>query len=870
MASKPQDTAREPGPAFAGVAGVVLPLALVFASAAAIFTFWYLPRERAADIAVWSRDLAVRADLRREALTRHFEDKLDDALTVSHYPSGLLALDPSASPLTQLHVTEIFESFAKSEGDSGVVLWRGDATPVFSTRSIQVDAGCRDAARAVVASGAPAVAIHRHEGMGPLLTFTAPVRSPDGVTRGAATTFEDPRTWLYPFLSRPLSGTDTGEALLVAVEGDEVVALSPLPDRPDAPLTLRRPLGALGYGAREASGGSTAVVARTDYRGERVLATGRKLPPTPWILATKVNEAEVLKGFRADAIRTAASAAAFLLAASALLWGLAQRRERLQEGRASLERQRHEEAIRQSEERYRALFEGMRNGFAYCEMLTGVGPSDFRYLAVNRAFGELTGLKDVVGRRVSEVIPGLAEANPEIFAFYGRVAETGTPETLESYVAPLGIWFAVSAYSPRKGHFVAIFDNITERKEAEERLREAQQQLAQAQKMEAVGRLAGGVAHDFNNLLTVIRGYAELLAPALEKDPDTREEITEILRAAERAGTLTGQLLAFSRRQTLEMRPLDLRAAVTDTEKMLRRLIGEDIRLEVALPPALGRVNADRGQIEQVLMNLAVNARDAMPDGGPLRISLSETTVEQPLSAASGTVPPGRYVVLEVADEGIGMTPETLEHAFEPFYTTKAKGKGTGLGLATVYGIVKQSGGHVRVTSAPGEGTTIDLYFPRAGEEDGETPSARAAQRGGPETILITEDEAGVRDVAARFLARWGYRILTAESGASALALAEAEPGPIDLLLTDLVMPGMSGADLARALGARRAGLRVLFMSGYSHDVLERSPPPGAAPPLLRKPFTEADLVRGVREALDAPDADRPGAPGGPRTGSPA
>jgi CheY-like chemotaxis protein len=381
--------------------------------------------------------------------------------------------------------------------------------------------------------------------------------------------------------------------------------------------------------------------------------------------------------------------------------------------------------------------------------------------------------------------------------------------------------------------------------------------------MEAVGRLAGGVAHDFNNLLTVIRGYAELLAPSLDSDPNGREEIAEILRAAERAATLTGQLLAFSRRQTLEMHPLDLRAAVADTEKMLRRLIGEDIRLEVALPPALGRVNADRGQIEQVLLNLAVNARDAMPDGGPLRIALFETVVEKPLAAADGPIPPGRYVVLAVADKGTGMDSETRAHAFEPFYTTKEKGKGTGLGLSTVFGIVKQSGGHIRLTSAPGAGATFELYFPRAGDEDGEEAPVRAGERGGTETILIAEDEAGVRDLAARFLARWGYRILTAESGPAALARAGTETRPIDLLLTDLVMPGMSGAALARSLAAKRPGLKILFMSGYPHDVLAESPSP--PPPLLRKPFTEADLVRQVREALDGPPsvfASPPGDPG--------
>ncbi len=952
-----QTTARR------GLGGLAAALALVFLSAAAIFVLWYLPRQREAEIAVWSRDLGVRADLRREALTRFFEDSLANATTVAGYPSNLLALDPRGVE-ARPHVADLLEEDVRSHGDLGAALWSADANLVVTTKDRSLAECCVKAAREILASGAPTLGIHPHAGVGPILTFSAPVKSPDGVTRGAVTILADPRRWLYPFLARPLSGTDTGETVLVARDGADAVVLSPLRDRPDAALTFRRKLGELGFAARAGFEGVETVQTRTDYRGVKVFATGRRLPPSPWVLAMKVDEAEVLKGFREEARRTAASVAAFILAASALVWGLSQRRERLQQAalstsearfgalleeaddaiflldpggrildanrraedmyganRADLlrwsaadlrapeersgtpaaiekliregrnvvstvhrradgltfpaevrsrriqlgestflvaivrdvtERRRHEDAIRHSEERYRALFDGMLNGFAYCEMLWEDGrPSDFIYLAVNRAFGELTGLEDVVGRRVSEVIPGLSETNPEIFEAYGRVARTGKPETFESFVPELDTWFSVSAYSPREGHFVAVFDNVTERKKAEETLLATQEQLAQSQKMEAVGRLAGGIAHDFNNLLTVIRGYGELLAPSLEADPERREEIAEILRAAERAATLTGQLLAFSRRQTLEMHPLDLRAAVADTEKMLRRLIGEDIRLEVALPPTLGRVNADSGQIEQVLMNLAVNARDAMPDGGPLRIALFETVVEKPLPAVAEPVPPGTYVVLAVADKGSGMTAETIAHAFEPFYTTKEKGKGTGLGLSTVFGIVKQSGGHIRVTSVPRAGTTFELFFPRAGEEDGEAIPVREKERGGSETILVAEDEAGVRDLAARFLARWGYRILTAESGPAALARAGAEPGPIDLLLTDLVMPGMSGAALARSLGAQRPGLRVLFMSGYPHEVLADAPSP--APPLLRKPFTEADLVRYVRDAIDGP-----------------
>jgi signal transduction histidine kinase/CheY-like chemotaxis protein len=860
-----------PGPggdAPRGLRGLAALLALVVLAAGGLFVFWFLPRKRAEDVAAWSRDLGARADLRREALTRYFENGLGDAATLAGYPAnpGALAAAPSAESLG--HVRDVHEEFLRGEGAYGVSLWRTDAVAVAATRALRVDAGCRAAARDVLSSGVRTIGMHLHEGLGPLLTFTAPVAGAPGVVSVAA----DPAKWLYGFLARPLAAIDSGEAALLARDGGDLVLLSPLRDRPDAVLRFRGAAGSLGFGARAAFAGSESVAPLVDYRGVRVLATGRALPPSPWVLGMKVDEAEALAAFHADARRSAAALAAFLLGACALVWGLVQRRERLQQAALAAERQRQSEVIRHSEERYRALFDGMRNGFAYCEMLFQDGkPSDFIYLAVNRAFSELTGLSDVVGRRVSEVIPGIRDTNADLLDFYGRVAATGTPAAVETFVPALGIWFAISAYSTRKDHFVAIFDNVTERRNAEAALLETQRQLAQAQKMEAVGRLAGGIAHDFNNLLTVIRGYGELLAADLEGDAPKCEELGEILRAAERASGLTRQLLAFSRRQTFEMQALDLGEAVAETERMLRRLIGEDIRLEVDRPPRIGTIRADRGQIEQVILNLAVNARDAMPHGGALRIALSETAVVTTLPSIDGGVPPGLYVVLTVADAGCGMSRETLEHAFEPFFTTKETGKGTGLGLSTVFGIVKQSGGHLRVTTAPGAGATFDLFFPRDDEAGTAPAPAGAAGHGGAETILVAEDEPSVRDLAGRMLAGHGYRILLAAGGDAALAQAEAAER-VDLLLTDLVMPGMSGAELADRLSTLRPGLRVLFMSGYPHDVLADFGVSAADVNLLRKPFTDAELSRRVRETLDGP-APSGLAPSGidpPRAGGPA
>jgi PAS domain S-box-containing protein len=389
--------------------------------------------------------------------------------------------------------------------------------------------------------------------------------------------------------------------------------------------------------------------------------------------------------------------------------------------------------------------------------------------------------------------------------------------------------------------------DITKRKQLEA-------QLVQAQRMEAVGRLAGGVAHDFNNLLTVIQGYGELLAKSLEGDPEKRESMGEIVKAAERAAALTRQLLAFSRRQVLEMRVLDLGAVVADTEKMLRRLIGEDVEVVVVRPARLGHVKADPGQIEQVLLNLAVNSRDAMPGGGRLTLELADVNLEAPFAASHDSIPSGRYVVVSVRDTGSGMDAETLVHIFEPFFTTKEKGKGTGLGLAMVYGIVRQSGGFVDVVSAPGAGTTIRVYLPRSDARTTSGIRPRVSSRSGSETVLVVEDEAAVRNLVRAVLERKGYVVLAAQDGAAALELADKHAGVIHVLLTDLVMPGMNGRDLAERVRARRPTIKVLFMSGYTADVPAEIGTEGG-PAFLSKPFNELALTVKLREVLDTPPA---------------
>ncbi|MEW6545018.1 MAG: PAS domain-containing protein [Nitrospirota bacterium] len=387
-----------------------------------------------------------------------------------------------------------------------------------------------------------------------------------------------------------------------------------------------------------------------------------------------------------------------------------------------------------------------------------------------------------------------------------------------------------------------------------ERQAELEEELRQSQKMEAIGRLAGGLAHDFNNLLMVIQGYGELLREQFGQDRTVATNLGQIRQAAESAGLLVRQLLAFSRKQVLDPRVLDLNAVIGGIGGMIRRLLGEDIDLAVSLAPNLGAVKADQGQVEQVLMNLAANARDAMPQGG--RVTIETTNIEMTEPQRRGqVVVPGPYVMLAVSDTGVGMDAATQARIFEPFFTTKTQGKGTGLGLSSVYGIVKQSGGYIFVYSEPGRGTTFKIYLPRVNEEVSpihEKPSVRVIPRG-TETILLVEDEPAIRELVSTELAALGYTVLAARHGFEALLVSNSHEGPIHLLLADVVMPQMSGPELAERLTSSRPDLRVLYMSGYGsesivhHGIID----PGTA--FLQKPFTQETLASKVRAVLDQP-----------------
>jgi signal transduction histidine kinase len=388
-------------------------------------------------------------------------------------------------------------------------------------------------------------------------------------------------------------------------------------------------------------------------------------------------------------------------------------------------------------------------------------------------------------------------------------------------------------------------------------LRESEAELRQAQRMDAVGQLAGGIAHDFNNMMTAVIGFSDLVLLHLDDAHPVRHHVEQIKRAGQRASAMTNQLLAFSRKQVMQTTVFDLNTVITETEKLLQRLIGEDIELVSLLDPALAPIEADPGQLEQVIMNLAVNARDAMPAGG--RLTIQTTNVERNAEDRLDSEP-GPYVLLAVHDTGIGIAPETIPQIFEPFFTTKEEGRGTGLGLATVFGIVKQSGGEIRVDSERGRGTTFKVYLPHARKPINPIDSAEANHKPaqGSETILLVEDEEPVRSLEREVLTASGYTVLEAHSASHAIELADNHHGTIDLLLTDVVMPQQNGRDLADQLGTRRPNMKILYASGYAANTISHQGilEPGIA--FIPKPFTPSSLARKVREVLDAPQPHVP------------
>lgn len=513
-------------------------------------------------------------------------------------------------------------------------------------------------------------------------------------------------------------------------------------------------------------------------------------------------------------------------------------------------RKQTEEALIKAVQQWKTTFDSISD---FVSLLDFHG----RILRCNKAMKDFLGkpFHEILHRSCWELILGTSE--PMENSPFLKMKETLQHET--TLISLKDHWFNVSVdpIVDQSGSLigaVSIFSDITEQKKAEERMKSLQEQLLQSQKMEAIGQLAGGVAHDFNNLLTVINGYSDLILEELDEKSRFFQDMKEIKKASEHAASLTRQLLAFSRRQLLQPKIIDINSLIQNIEKMLWRMIGEDIQMETFLSEGLGRVKADPGQIEQVIFNLVINARDAMPRGGRLIIKTQNVELDDTYARSHIDALPGRYVMISISDNGVGMSKEVMDHIFEPFFTTKEKGKGTGLGLSTVYGIIKQSDGNIWVNSEPGKGTIFKIYLPQL-EKDDESIEVRDSSKKyfkGSETILLVEDEESVRKVAQTILMKSGYSILEARDGEEALRLLQKNNNqPIHLLLTDVVMPKMSGQELANQLKSKWPEMRVLYMSGYIHNPVIHQDIIKDKMAYIQKPFTPEALAQKVREILD-------------------
>ncbi len=520
----------------------------------------------------------------------------------------------------------------------------------------------------------------------------------------------------------------------------------------------------------------------------------------------------------------------------------------LREAEGRRERRRAQQALAESEERYRSLVENLDMG------ITLIDP-DFTVVMLNAARAKMIVAPEThgIGQKCFRTLENRGTVCPQCPAV--SAMSTGQPVEADWEGVRKGEFRvmrirAFPTFAPDRSvtGCIEVMEDITVRKRLE-------QQLRQAAQMEAIGRLAGGVAHDFNNLLTAMIGYSNVLLQQMAQDNPYRDKVVQITYAAERAAGLTRQLLAFGRKQVLDVKVLDLNPVIANFQKMLRRLVGEDVDLTTVLLPSVARVKADRSQIEQILMNLSVNARDAMPRGGSLTLSTREVILDTEYARIHPHVAPGPYVVFSVSDTGTGMDLDTVSQIFDPFFTTKEEGKGTGLGLSTVYGIVKQHQGHVSVDSEPGQGTTFHVYLPMCSEapDEAEDMVSIEPQRGGDETVMVVEDEEIVRNVACEVLEMLGYTVFSAAEPETALKISQQHQGPIHLLLADVVLPRMDGASLFSRLSSTRSETRVLYVSGYPERSFIRRGVLTPGTDFLQKPFSFESLGHKVREVLDKP-----------------
>jgi signal transduction histidine kinase/ActR/RegA family two-component response regulator len=643
-----------------------------------------------------------------------------------------------------------------------------------------------------------------------------------------------------------IPGSLTGETLLLRRDGNDALYLNELRFRKDTALAFRTPLEeGSDHPAVKAVLGRAEIVEGVDYRGVPVTADVRAVPGSPWFLVTQVDQSEVYAPVRERLWWLVVLVSVLLLGAAAGV-GVVWRQEGV---RFSRERYEAAESVRESEEKFRLLTRQFHDFLdTIPDNITRQSP-DLRVIWANRA----------AAARVKKEAPDLIGCY--IYTLYHdrtspcdvcpiqETFRTGEP-ALKTVTTRDGRMLELRTVPVREdGRVVEVVEvgrDITESRKLEEQYR-------QAQKMEAVGRLAGGVAHDFNNMLNVILGYADLALGRVDPEDPLARDLREILKAGQRSADLTRQLLAFSRKQIVVPKVLNLNKGIEDQLKMLVRLIGEDVRIDFLPAGDLWNTRIDPSQVSQIVTNLSVNARDAIAGVGTVTIESANVTVDEAYCREHPYVTPGEYVMVSFSDTGAGMDEATRERIFEPFFTTKGEGKGTGLGMSTVYGIVKQNGGFVHVYSEPGQGTTIRVHFPRVQDETEDlTEKVTEGSLGGTETVLIVEDEEQILLLSRRILEQFGYRVLTAGTPGEAYRLAEEQVGGIHLLLTDVILPEMNGKELKERIEAMRPGIKSLYMSGYTADAIARRGILEKGVDFLQKPFTLMSLARKVRQVLDS------------------
>ena len=647
---------------------------------------------------------------------------------------------------------------------------------------------------------------------------------------------------LKPLFLTDVTTNASGETLFVARRGGETVFVSPFRNRlhgEPGPKKSIKP-GHPGLFARRQVFGEY-----TDYRGVKVLAVARMIPEVDWGMVTKIDREEAFARFRQTIVQDLSIlfvSLGALLSLGFALW----RYQQVHGLRAEIDRRRQtEEELQQSEQRFFTAFRSSPEGMSITLLKDG------RIVEANDAFLSMLGYKreELVGKTTIELrIWARPEDRDDMIQklLHGEMVREVelTARTKSGQIRQVLLSLDILRLQDEPCLLASVRD-ITEHKLLEEQLR-------QAQKMEAVGRLAGGVAHDFNNLLGIMMGYSELLLGELSDQDPNRKTVEHIFDAVQRASEVTHQLLAFSRRQVLQTRVVDLNAVVGDAQKLLRRLLGEDIELVMGLGTDAGYVRADPGQLVQVIMNLAVNSRDAMPEGGRLTIETAHVVVDEAYAQTHRPQEPGAYVMLVVSDTGYGMDEDTQAHLFEPFFTTKGVGKGTGLGLSTVYGIVKQSNGFIWVESKLGKGTTFRIYLPQVAQPGKQEEHAEPVSEpvGGSETILLAEDETSLREMTRESLEIAGYKVLEARDVDDAIRIAEQHKEPIHMLMTDMVMPKMSGPALAKKVRESRTEIRVIYVSGYADSSVVQQELSEEHTSFLHKPYSRRDLLREIHRLL--------------------